>query len=59
MIFYPGMRIFKRLSERAVDRGILIAYEVMIEEIHELNKTIAAKDAQITALTEQVAKLTA
>lgn len=33
--------------------------EVMIEEIHELNKTITAKDAQIAALTEQVAKLTA
>lgn len=33
--------------------------EVMIEEIHELNKTIAAKGAQIAALTEQVAKLSA
>ena len=33
--------------------------EVMIEEIHELNKAIAAKDAQIAALTEQVAKLSA
>ena len=33
--------------------------EVMIAEIHELNKTIAAKDAQIAALTEQVEKLTA